>query len=288
MNAPSPASVPASPSTTTGDPVEAPSLDLDRRRALSALGLVGLAGLGALASQASAQQGAPAPVPASTSRLPEALRAVMGWDAAKFEYVLPKLPYAYAALEPHLDAQTMEIHHSKHHQAYVTGLNKALAELAKARAASDFALVKHWSREVGFHGGGHVNHCLFWHTMAAPRDAGGTGGGEPTGPLASALTRDFGSVEAFRKHFEAAAIAVEASGWAWLVLDPVSGRLLVQQMEKQQNLLVTGAVPLLGVDVWEHAYYLRYQNKRADYVKAWWNVVNWPAVAALFEMHPAS
>jgi Fe-Mn family superoxide dismutase len=181
----------------------------------------------------------------------------------------------------------MEIHHSKHHQAYVTGLNKALAELAKARAASDFALVKHWSREVGFHGGGHVNHCLFWHTMSAPLDNSGQGGGEPTGALASALARDFGSVEAFRKHFEAAAIAVEASGWAWLVLDTVSGRLLVQQMEKQQNLLVTGAVPLLGVDVWEHAYYLRYQNKRADYVKAWWNVVNWPAVAALFEMHPA-
>jgi Fe-Mn family superoxide dismutase len=206
--------------------------------------------------------------------------AAMGWDPAKGEYALPKLPYATNALEPHIDAQTMEIHHGKHHQAYVTGLNKALAELKKARDASDFALVKHWSRELAFHGGGHINHCLFWMTMAP---AGQGGGGDPTGKLAQAIVRDFGSVETFRKHFEAAAVQVEGAGWGWLVYDHIAKRLMVQQMERQQDLLVTAVTPLLGVDVWEHAYYLKYQNKRADYVKAWWNVVNWSAVGTMFE-----
>ncbi|MBL8745324.1 MAG: superoxide dismutase [Phycisphaerae bacterium] len=217
--------------------------------------------------------------PANDAHNAPDLSSVFGWDAAKGEYTLPKLPYPHDALEPHLDKATMEIHHSKHHQAYVSGLNKALAELKKARDAADFTLVKHWSREIAFHGGGHVNHCLFWATMAPP----GPGvGGEPTGDLAAAITRDFGSFDAFSKHFQAAAAAVEGSGWAWLVHDHVARRLMIQQMEKQQNLLVTMVTPLLGCDVWEHAYYLRYQNKRADYVKAWMNVINWPVVEKMY------
>lgn len=246
-----------------------PAPGLDRRDALA---LLGSAGLVMMAGNAQAQ---PAPAPAHAPDL----SAVFGWDATKGEYTLPKLTYAYDALEPHLDKATMEIHHAKHHQAYVTGLNKALAELKKSRDAGDFGLVKHWSRELAFHGGGHINHCLFWITMAP---AGQGGGGEPGGALAEAITRDFGSFDAFSKHFHAAAGAVEGSGWAWLVYDRIARRLMIQQMEKQQNLLVTMVSPLLGCDVWEHAYYLKFQNKRADYVKAWMNVINWGMVEKMF------
>lgn len=203
----------------------------------------------------------------------------LGYDAAKGEYVLPPLPYAYETLEPHIDAATMEIHHTKHHAGYVAGLNKALAELKKVRESGDASLVKHWSRELAFHGGGHVNHTLFWVTLTPPDSAGAKAG--PIGPLAAALRESFGSVDAFKAHFTAAANAVEGGGWAWLMYEPVSRRLIITQMEKQQEIYMTGSVPLLGVDVWEHAYYLRYQNRRADYVKAFWNVVNWPMVGAM-------
>ncbi len=206
--------------------------------------------------------------------------AELGWDAAKREYTLPPLPYAYDALEPHLDAATMEIHHSKHHAGYVKGLNNALAKLAEIRAgAGDASLIKHWSRELSFHGSGHVNHSLFW-TVMAPTAQGA--GGEPGGPLATAIARDFGSFAAFVTHFNAAANAVEGSGWAWLVHEPTADQLMVIQGEKQQDLMLTGVTPLLGVDVWEHAYYLRYQNRRADYVKAFMNVINWKRVAENF------
>ena len=203
-----------------------------------------------------------------------------GFDPAKGEYILPKLPYDYKALEPHIDAQTMEIHYTKHHAAYVAGLNKAAAELAKARAGGDFGLVKHWSRELAFNGGGHLNHSIFWATMAPP-DKGG--GGKPAGKLADDIARDFSSYDKFTAHFSAAAAAVEGGGWCWLMLDNMSRRLIVQQMEKQQNMLLTDATPLLGIDVWEHAYYLKYQNKRADYIKAWWNVVNWGRVQSVYD-----
>jgi Fe-Mn family superoxide dismutase len=222
---------------------------------------------------------ASAPAAARPPTAPD-LAARFGWNAATGEYTLPPLPYPADALEPHLDTATMEIHHGKHHAAYVAGLNKAMAELRKSREAGDFALVKHWSRELAFHGGGHINHCLFWMTMAP---AGAGGGGEPTGALAEAIARDFGSFDGFTRQFHAAAVAVEGAGWAWLVHDHISRRLMVQQMEKQQDMLLTAATPLLGCDVWEHAYYLRYQNRRAEYVKAWFNVINWPAVAALHE-----
>lgn len=269
---------------SSSDHHAAPSPELARR---DVLGLLGGLGALAVAGGALAQGDRPAPAApggaqggAQGGEHAQALARAMGWDAGKGEYTLPPLPYAPEALEPHIDAQTMTIHHGRHHAAYVAGLNKALGELKKARDTGDFALVKHWSREVAFHGGGHINHAIFWVTMAP---AGQGGGGEPAGRLAQAIARDFGSFDAFRKHFEAAAVQVEASGWAWLVYDHIAGRLMVQQMEKQQNLLVTGVTPLLGIDVWEHAYYLKYQNKRADYVKAWWNVVNWPMVGMMFD-----
>lgn len=232
---------------------------------------VAFGGAAALTGSASARQPAGA-------RKPLLSPAELGWDAAKGEYILPALPYAADALEPHLDAATIEIHHSKHHAAYVKGLNTALAKLAEIRAGTgDASLIKHWSRELSFHGAGHVNHSMFWVTMAA---SGKGGGGEPTGALGSAIARDFGSFAAFSTHFQAAATAVEGSGWAWLVYEPTAERLLVLQGEKQQDMMLTGVTPLMGVDVWEHAYYLRYQNKRADYVKAFMNVVNWGRVAA--------
>jgi Fe-Mn family superoxide dismutase len=196
---------------------------------------------------------------------------------------LPPLPYAYDALEPHIDAQTMTIHHTKHHQAYVDGFNKAEASLKELRDKGDAAAfapaIQQLERLLAFHGGGHVNHSIFWETLAP---AGKGGGGEPTGPLADQIKADFGSFAAFKMQMQAAAVAVEGSGWAWLTWQPAVGKLLVQTMMNQQNLHIIGSVPLLGVDVWEHAYYLKYQNKRADYVTAWWNVVNWGKVSELF------
>lgn len=193
---------------------------------------------------------------------------------------LPDLPYAENALEPHIDAQTMNLHRTKHHQAYVDGFNKAEAALADARTKNDFAAIQQLERLLAFHGGGHVNHSIFWKTMAP---AGQGGGGEAAGALAAQIAADFGSFAAFKAQFQAAAVAVEGSGWAWLVWHPMIGKLLIQTMMNQQNLHIPGAVPLLGCDVWEHAYYLKYQNKRADYVTAWWNVVNWAEVGRMFD-----
>ena len=195
------------------------------------------------------------------------------------KYELPPLPYAYDALEPYIDEQTMRLHHDKHHQGYVNGLNKALEKLAAARQAGDFALVKHLSREAAFHGSGHLLHSIFWPNMAP---AGQGGGGEPEGELAEQIAQDFGSFAAFQAHFSAAAKAVEGSGWGLLVWEPNAGQLEVLQAEKHHNLTQWGVVPLLVLDVWEHAYYLKYQNNRGAYVEAWWNVVNWADVAERF------
>ncbi|MEW5874793.1 MAG: superoxide dismutase [Candidatus Zixiibacteriota bacterium] len=199
-----------------------------------------------------------------------------GWDATKGEYVLPPLPYAYNALEPAIDEQTMKLHHDLHHAGYVKGLNKALADLAAARTSGDFAAVKAISRDLAFHGSGHVLHCVFWDNMAAP---GSGGGGVPSGDLADALARSFGSFDAFKAQFSAASNAVEGGGWGILAYEKLGGNLLVLQAEKHQDLSIWGVSPLLVLDVWEHAYYLRYQNKRGDYVKAFWDVVNWGDVA---------
>ncbi len=248
-----------------------------RRDLMVGLG-IGAAALSALGTSALAQ---PTLMPATPSRPRGPLTPQqLGWDPEKNEFMLPKLPYAADALEPHVDKLTMEIHHTKHHDSYVKGLNRALIELAKIRdGQADPSLIKHWSREVSFHGAGHVNHTLFW-LMLAP--AGKGGGGQPSGTLAQAIDRDFGSFEKFLAHFKAAATQVEGGGWAWLIREPFSGKLMVIQGEKQQDLMVTGAQPLLGIDVWEHAYYVKYQNKRTDYVNAIMNVVNWPFVQDLF------
>ncbi len=256
---------------------------LDRREMLAALGL----GAAAIAGSAVAQQpaqpaGAQAKTPPTAIVPGNVIPAELNlFDDASGQFVLPPLHYAFDALEPHIDAKTMEIHHDKHHQAYVNGLNKALAELARIRsAAGDSALVKFWANQVSFHGGGHINHSLFWNMMAPPSKGGG---GSPKGKLAEAIQKTFGSYEQFVAQFKTTANSVEGGGWGWLVVEPWSRQLLLIQGEKQQDLMVTGCLPVVGIDVWEHAYYLKYQNKRPDYVTAWFNVVNWEFCQQLYE-----
>lgn len=201
---------------------------------------------------------------------------------------LSPLPYPKEALEPHIDAQTMEIHHGKHHAAYVTNLNKALSGNAALEAKPLEALIKDLGSvpdairgPVRNNGGGHWNHTFFWKIM------GPNAGGNPTGALAAAINAAFGSFDAFKERFEATGIGRFGSGWAWLVL--AGSKLELVSTANQDNPLMGKAiagcegVPILGVDVWEHAYYLKYQNRRADYLKAWWNVVNWAQVAANYQ-----
>ena len=192
-------------------------------------------------------------------------------------YELPPLPYDYDALEPYIDGQTLKFHHDKHHAAYVNGLNAALDNLAKARQTGDMAMVQHYERLVAFNGAGHFNHTLYWNNMAP-----GTGG-EPTGNLAQRIGHDFGTFEAFKKEFSQATATVEGSGWGLLAWEPMAGRLITLALMNHQNSMFVGAIPLLICDAWEHAYYLKYQNRRVDYVEAWWSVVNWKDVAARFE-----
>jgi Fe-Mn family superoxide dismutase len=196
------------------------------------------------------------------------------------EYVLPPLPYPYEALEPHIDAETMHLHHDKHHQAYVTNLNKAIKELATSDAggaAPAAPLLSGLQEDLSFNAAGHLLHTLFWKTM-------GPGlGGEPQGELAEAIKKDFSSVVAFRARFAAVAAGVKGSGWAVLAYEPVAERLIILQVKQHDLQLAPWAEPILAVDVWEHAYYLKYRNVRGEYVKAWWNVVNWPVVAEAFE-----
>lgn len=189
---------------------------------------------------------------------------------------LPPLPYAYNALEPHIDEATMKLHHDIHHKGYVDGLNAAETKLAAAREAGDFAAIKHLSRELAFHGSGHFLHVIFWENMGPGK------GGAPKGKLADAINAKFGSFDKFKAQFSAAAGAVEGSGWALLVKQ-ANGALEILQSEKHQNLTQWGVKPLLVLDVWEHAYYLKYQNKRAAYVTAFWNVINWDDVSKRFE-----
>lgn len=196
-----------------------------------------------------------------------------------FPHTLPKLAYAYNALEPHIDAKTMEIHYTKHHQAYVDNLNKALANqlaLQKLEVNELLADIKNVPEQirqaVTNHAGGHANHSLFW-TLMAPN-----AGGAPSGPLAEAFAKTFGGFEKFKEEFTKAALARFGSGWAWLVKDKAA-ELSIISTPNQDSPLMQGLQPLLGLDVWEHAYYLKYQNRRADYVTAFWNVVNWPNIA---------
>ncbi|QAY73951.1 superoxide dismutase [Agromyces protaetiae] len=193
------------------------------------------------------------------------------------DYTLPDLPYDYAALEPSISGRIMELHHSKHHQAYVTGANTALAQLAEARETGNLANVNKLEKDLAFNLGGHVNHSIFW-TNLSPE-----GGDKPTGDLAAAIDDQFGSFDAFQAHFTATALGVQGSGWSVLAWDSIGERLIVLQFFDQQANLPAGIVPLLMLDVWEHAYYLDYQNVRADYVKAFWNIANWANVQKRFE-----
>ncbi len=182
---------------------------------------------------------------------------------------LPPLPYEYTALEPHIDAQTMKLHHDLHHAGYVKGLNTAEDKLAAAREGNDFSLVKHWERELAFHGAGHFLHCIFWQNMSSK------GGGEASGKLADAIKARFGNFNAFMAQFKAAGTAVEGSGWVLLTKNLMTKNLEILTSEKHQDLSQWVTVPLLACDVWEHAYYLKYQNRRAEYVEAFSKVINW-------------
>ena len=190
------------------------------------------------------------------------------------KYVLPELPYAYDALEPHISAEIMELHHSKHHQNYVNGANAALEKLEAARKdGSIAAVVTALSKDLAFNLGGHTNHTIFWNNLSP------NGGGEPEGELAEAIKDSFGSFEKFRAHFTATALGIQGSGWAVLAYDSISGKLVIFQLFDQQANVPVGTVPLFMVDMWEHAFYLDYLNVKADYVAAIWNIANWQDVA---------
>jgi len=197
-------------------------------------------------------------------------------------FEVPPLPYAFNALEPHIDAKTMEIHHDKHHAAYVNKLNEALASHTDLQSKSVEDLLSGLASlpdsvrgAVNNHGGGHLNHSIFWNNMAP------NGGGKPSGALADAINAAFGGFDDFKSKFSSAAATRFGSGWAWLCVDK-SGGLVVQNFANQDNPLTIGLRPILGLDVWEHAYYLNYQNRRPDYIAAWWNVVNWNDVQDRF------
>jgi Fe-Mn family superoxide dismutase len=247
-----------------------PHAPLSRRTVLKTLGTgAALLGVAALRSPALA-----ADTPAGAT------------PATPQPFALPKLGYAYDALEPHIDARTMEIHHTKHHQAYIDNANKALAAqptLQKRSAEEilrDLAAVPESVRTVLRNNvGGHVNHAFFWKIIA-PAAGGAAAARTPAGPLAEALARRFGSFDAFKTQFADAAAKRFGSGWAWLVVK--GGQLEITSTANQDSPLSEGATPVLGLDVWEHAYYLKYQNRRADYVGAFWNVVNWSQAAANF------
>lgn len=198
-------------------------------------------------------------------------------------FELPPLPYDYSALEPHIDTQTMQLHHDKHHQAYVTNLNNALQGQSQFENMSLEDLMRHINdvpeairTAVRNNGGGHINHSMFWQIMKP------NGGGEPTGALADAINSTFGSFDQFKTTFNDNGVKRFGSGWTWLVVDQ-SGKLQALSTPNQDSPFMDGAYPVMGNDVWEHAYYLKYQNRRPDYLGAWWNVVNWDEVAKRFQ-----
>lgn len=184
-------------------------------------------------------------------------------------YELPDLPYDYSALEPHISGEIMELHHDKHHATYVKGLNTALEKLEEARATDSFDSVGGLEKNLAFNLGGHINHSVFWPNMSPD------GGDKPSGELASAIDDYFGSFDKFRSHFEANATAIQGSGWSMLVWDTLGQRLNIVQLYDQQSNLPLAQIPIVLLDMWEHAFYLQYKNVKGDYAKAWWNVVNW-------------
>ncbi|MDR0627795.1 MAG: superoxide dismutase [Bifidobacteriaceae bacterium] len=196
-------------------------------------------------------------------------------------YVLPDLPYDYAALEPYISGRIMELHHDKHHAAYVAGLNTALEQLAAARDSDNFAVLPKLEKDLAFNLAGHVNHSVFWQNLTPNSSLA------PDGELAAAIGAQFGSFAAFKAQFSAAALSIQGSGWAALSWEPLGGRLLVNQLYDHQSNLSLGLVPLLVLDMWEHAFYLDYLNVKADYVSAFWNIVNWDDVAARYAVAAA-
>lgn len=197
------------------------------------------------------------------------------------KFLLPELKYSYDALEPHIDQLTMETHHSKHHQAYVDNLNKALEGHEKFQEMKIEDILKSLEElpenirtAVRNNGGGHYNHTLFWDMMSA------NGGGKPEGELAKKIDEDLGGFDKFKEDFKKAAVGQFGSGWAWLVLD--NGKLAIVSTPNQDNPISQGKTPLLGIDVWEHAYYLKFKNKRADYIDSWWNVVDWKKIEEIY------
>jgi Fe-Mn family superoxide dismutase len=193
------------------------------------------------------------------------------------KYTLPDLAYDFAALEPHISGRIMQLHHGKHHAAYVAGANTTLDLMAEARDKNDLTWINKLQKDLAFNLGGHVNHSIFWKNLSA------SGGDKPTGELAAAIDEYFGSFDGFRAHFSANAMGIQGSGWSILAWDVLGQRLIIEQLYDQQGNLVAASVPLLMLDMWEHAFYLDYQNVKADYVAAFWNIVSWQDVQARFE-----
>ncbi|MEN9344291.1 MAG: superoxide dismutase [Chlamydiota bacterium] len=183
-------------------------------------------------------------------------------------YTLPELPYDFSALEPVISAEIMQLHYTKHHQAYVTNLNAALEKYKEAESRGDVAAMIALQPAIRFNGGGHINHSIFWNNLSPQ-------GGHPSETLLKMCKAEFGSFEAFKEKMSAQAVAIQGSGWAWLGVNKANGRLIIATCANQDPLSTLGYVPLLGIDVWEHAYYLQYKNMRAEYVKNIWNIVNW-------------
>ena len=193
------------------------------------------------------------------------------------KYTLPDLAYDFAALEPHISGRIMQLHHGKHHAAYVAGANATLDLMAEARDKNDLTWINKLQKDLAFNLGGHVNHSIFWKNLSA------SGGDKPSGELAAAIDEYFGSFDSFRAHFSANAMGIQGSGWSILAWDVLGQRLIIEQLYDQQGNLVAASVPLLMLDMWEHAFYLDYQNVKADYVGAFWNIVSWQDVQARFE-----
>ena len=193
------------------------------------------------------------------------------------KYTLPDLSYDYGALDPHISGRIMELHHSKHHAAYVAGVNGALDALAEAREKNDFGAINKLQKDLAFHLGGHINHSIFWKNLTPNSE------GRPEGELASAIDEFFGSFEKFQAHFNATALGIQGSGWAFLAWDSLGEKLIIEQLYDQQGNVAAATIPLLMLDMWEHAFYLDYQNVKGDYVKAFWNIISWADVATRFE-----
>ena len=191
-------------------------------------------------------------------------------------YTLPDLPYDYAALEPHISGAIMQLHHDKHHAAYVAGANTAIEKLEAVRASGDFSSINKLEKDLAFHLGGHLNHSMFWKNMSP------NGGGEPDGELGAAIDEFFGNYEGFTKQFTEVAMGIQGSGWSVLAWDTLGKRLNINQVYDHQSNLPAGQLALLQLDMWEHAFYLQYKNVKGDFVKSWWNLVNWDDVTGRF------